>query len=64
MCAPMFLAQVAMLLGTSILGNFVSRLRTRSIVSFLIFHRSFLDGLCLGSFLGVYTFNSLEALRE
>jgi hypothetical protein len=41
MCTPMFLAQVAMLLRTSFLGNFVSRLRTGSLVSFLVFRRSF-----------------------
>ncbi len=40
-CAPMFLAQVAMLLGSSFFEDFVSRLHTGSLVSFLVFRRSF-----------------------
>ena len=61
---PMFLAEVAMLLGSSFLWNFVSRLCTRSLVSFLVFCRSFLSGLCVGSFLGTYALNSLKALKK
>ena len=65
-CAPMFFAQVAMLLGTSFLWNFVSRLRTGSLASFLAFCRSFLCGLCIGigSFLGTYAHDSLKALKK
>ena len=63
-CAPMFLAEVAMLLGSSFLWNFVSRLCTRSLVSFLVFRRSFLSGLCIGSFLGTYALNGLKALKK
>jgi hypothetical protein len=48
MRTPMYLAQVAMLLIASFLGNFVSRLHTGSLVSFPVFRRSFLDGLCIG----------------
>ena len=63
-CAPMFLPEVAMLLGSSFLWNFVSRLCTRTLVSFLVFCRSFLVGLCIGSFLGTYALNSLKALKK
>jgi hypothetical protein len=55
----MFLAQGAMLLGISFLGNLVSRLRTGSLAPFLIFRRSLLGGLCIGFFLGTYVLNSL-----
>jgi hypothetical protein len=60
----MFLAQVAMLLGLSFLWNFVSKLSTGSLVSFLVFHRSFFCGLCIGSFEGTYALNSLKALKK
>ncbi len=45
MCAPMFLSQVAVFLGMSFLRNPVSRLHVRSLLSFFVFHRSFLGGL-------------------
>ena len=61
---PCFLQRSqCLLLGSSFLWNFVSRLCTKSLVSFLIFCRSFLSGLCVGSFLGTYALNSLKALK-
>ncbi len=47
-----------------LLRNPVSRLCTGSLVSFLIFCRSFLGGLCTGSFLGTYALNSLKELKK
>jgi hypothetical protein len=63
-CAPMFLGQVTMLLSSSFLWIFVSRLRTGSLISFLGFCRCFLIRLCIGSFLGTYALNSLKALKK
>jgi hypothetical protein len=59
-CAPMLLAEVAMHLGASFLGNLAHRLSTRLLVSILALVRSYLVGLCIGSFLGIIGLNSLE----
>jgi hypothetical protein len=56
----MFLAEVAMLLGASFLGDSGRRLGTRSLVSLLSLVGSFLGVLCIGSFFGTNTLNSLE----
>jgi hypothetical protein len=50
-CAPMLLAEVAMLLGASFLGDSGRRLSTRSLVSFLALIEGFLVGSCVGLFL-------------
>ncbi len=55
-----FLAEVAMLLSASFLENLASILSTRPLVYFLALVRRLLVGLCVGSFLGTYTLNSLE----
>ena len=52
MHAPMLLAEVAMILGASFLGNLACRLGTRPLVSILTLVRSLLVGLCIGSFSG------------
>jgi hypothetical protein len=59
-CTPMFLAQVAMLLDASFLGNLARKLGTRLLVSFLALEEILLIGLCGGSFLGTYVLNSLK----
>jgi hypothetical protein len=56
----MILAQVAIFLGSSYLGNPARRIGIRSLVASLALVRSFLFGLCIGSFLGTYVLNSLE----
>ncbi len=60
MCTPMLLAQVAMLLGTSFLGNPACRIGARSFVTLLALVQSFLVRLRIGSFLGTYTLNFLK----
>jgi hypothetical protein len=60
MRTPMLLAEVAMLLDASFLGNLARILGTRPLVSFLALVRMLLVGLCIGSFLGTYALNSLE----
>ncbi len=58
--APMHLAEVAMLLGASFLGDSGHRLSTRSLVSFLALVGSFLIGLYIGLFLGTYVLYNLQ----
>ncbi len=48
----MLLADVAMLLGASFLGNLAHILGTGPLPSFLTLVRRLLVGLCVGSFLG------------
>ncbi len=50
----MLLAEVALLLDTSFLGDSGRRLSTRSLVSFLALVGSYLVGLCVGLFLCTY----------
>ncbi len=64
MHAPMFLAEVAMLLGASFLGVFDCSLSTRSLVFFLAFVGSFLAKLCVGLFLRTYALYSLERHKK
>ncbi len=59
-CAPIFLAQVAMLLGASFLGSPAHRIGARSLVTPFPLVRKFLNGLCIGSSLGTCTLNSLK----
>jgi hypothetical protein len=54
------LAEVAMLLGASFLGNLSRILGTRPLIFFLALVRRLLVGLCIGSFLVTYTLNSLD----
>jgi hypothetical protein len=63
-CIPMFLAQIAKLVGVSFLGNLAHRPSTRGLVSFLAPVRSLLVGLCIRSFLGTCVLNSLERLEK
>ncbi len=56
----MLLAEVAMFLGASFLGDPGLRFCIRPLVSFLALVRSFLIGLCVGSFRGTYALNSQE----
>jgi hypothetical protein len=58
--APMLLAEVAMLLGVSFLGNLAPILGIRPLVSFLILVRRLLVRLCIGSFLSTYMLNSVK----
>jgi hypothetical protein len=60
MRTPMFLAEVAMLLGASFLGDSGRRLSTRLFVSFLAPVGSSLAGLCDGFFLRTYALYSLK----
>jgi hypothetical protein len=63
-CNPMFLAQVAMFLGASFLGNLAHRLGMRSLVTFLAFVRSFCVGLYVGFFLDTCRLNSVERHKK
>ncbi len=56
-----FLAEVAMLLGASFLGDSGHRLSTRLFVSFLALIGSILAGLYVGLFLHTYALYSLES---
>ena len=51
----MLLAEVAMLLGASFIGDSDGNISTRLLVSFLALVGSFLAGLCIGLFLHTYT---------
>ncbi len=59
-CTPMFLAEVAMFLGACFLGNLAHRVGARPLVTLVALVRSFLVGLCIGSFLSTYVLNSLK----
>jgi hypothetical protein len=61
---PMFLAEVAMLLGANFLQDAGRRLSTRLLVSFLALVGSFLVGLCIGLFLCTYALNSLKRHKK
>jgi hypothetical protein len=60
----MFLAEVAMLLSASFLGDSGHRLCTMSLVSFLALVGSFLARLCIGIFLRTYALYSLEKHKK
>jgi hypothetical protein len=60
----MLLAEVAMLLGASFLGDSGRRLSTRSLDFFLALVGSFLVGLCVELFLCTYALYSLETHKK
>ncbi len=64
MRAPIFLAEVAILLGSSYLRDSGRRLSTRLLVSFLALVGSFLVGLCIGIFLRTYVLYSLKRHKK
>jgi hypothetical protein len=66
MRAPMLLADVAMLLGASFLGDSGSdsSITTRLLVSFLALVGSFPAGLCVGLLLCTYTLYSLKRHKK
>jgi hypothetical protein len=60
----MLLAEVAMRLGTSFLGDSDRRLNTRSCVSFIALAGKFLAGWCIGLFLYTYALYSLKRHKK
>jgi hypothetical protein len=61
--APMLLAEVAMLLSASVLGNSGCRFSTRLLLAILALGGSFL-GLCTGLLLGIYMLNSFKRRKK
>jgi hypothetical protein len=61
---PMLLAEVAMLLGASFLGDSDRSISARLLVSFCAFVGSFLAGLCAELFLRIYALYSLKRHKK